>query len=489
MAASLVYEGKGWALADDHISCALGRQSFQLGKSEEVLEHYKKLLRESRQTPQQQAVYMKEFLSVYRDYTNKTEADPLRETFPDFPLPVVLGSTARILLSTSQSTTEDSEAWTELESGIQSSSSSAGGRTVSTVGEYILATINVKNPLQIPLILTDVILGCEHSTSTTTFTVPVDAAEEAHLALYDQQSPSFEGKVSFNAFDCDRIDRVILEPGQTRTLTFEILPKKEGQIRVMGLHCNVEGQVHAYKDIVKRGKRLNKTKEQMMSMVYEEDKSLVILVAPEMPLLDVQFHSSPEMLLSGEVCEISLEIKNRGKKGLKNLTVRMSHPTFFCIGEQRDTGDLGLYNKGDGNRAVEIVQVDNSLQHSTAHRILGTVLAPGESIKIPSWLRGEKIGKHNFLFLFSYESEQEGTAMGTRTLRHAVAAQVLPSLKINAFTRPSTKGLNEFILGIETENLQTVPVFEFLQISSMSASWVIEAVGKSDASSNSIHVL
>ncbi|KAF9896096.1 hypothetical protein BX616_008149, partial [Lobosporangium transversale] len=33
-----------------------------------------------------------------------------------------------------------------------------------------------------------------------------------------------------------------------------------------------------------------------------------------------------------------------------------------------------------------------------------------------------------------------------------------------------------------TENLQTVPVFEFLQISSMSASWVIEAVGKSDES-------
>ena len=66
MAASHVYESKGWALVDDHISCALGRQSYQLGKSEEVLDHYTKLLRESRQSPQQQAVYMKEFLSVYR---------------------------------------------------------------------------------------------------------------------------------------------------------------------------------------------------------------------------------------------------------------------------------------------------------------------------------------------------------------------------------------------------------------------------------------
>ncbi|KAG0259994.1 Trafficking protein particle complex 8 [Mortierella polycephala] len=482
LAASHVYESKGWALVDDHISCSLGRQSYQLGKSEEVLDHYKKLLRESRQSPQQQAVYMKEFLSVYRDYTNKIEADPLRETFPDFPLPVVLGSTARIVLSTAQSSTENNDAWTELEAELQNSSGARGIRTVSAVGEHVIATVNVKNPLQIPVILTDVILGCEHSTSTTTFTVPVDAAEEAHLALYEQQSPVFEGKVSFSAFDCERIDRVILEPGQVRTLKFEILPKQEGQIKVMGLHCNVEGQVHAYKDIVKKGKRLNNTKEQMMSQMYEEDKSLDILVAPEMPLLDVAFQSSPEMLLSGEVCELSMEIKNRGKKGLKNLTVRLSHPTFFCIGEKRDVGDLGLYNKGEGSTATEKLQVDNSLQLSATQTILDRVLAPGESAMIPCWLRGEKIGKHSFLFVFSYESEQDGTAMGTRALRHTIAAQVLPSLKINAFTRPSTRGLNEFILGIETENLQTVPNFEFLQISSMSPSWVIEPVDKSDDS-------
>ncbi|KAF8977179.1 Trafficking protein particle complex 8 [Entomortierella lignicola] len=482
MAANDVYESKGWGLIDDHIGCALGRQSYHLGKSEEVLDHYKKLLRESRQTPQQQAVYMKEFLNVYRDYTNKIEADPLRETFPDFPLPIILGSTARVVLSSSQSINENNEAWTELESDMQTSSSSSGGRTVSAVGEHVLVTVDIKNPLHIPLILTDIILGCEHSTSTTTFTVPVDAAEEAHLVLYDQQSPDFNGKVSFSAFACGRIDRLILEPGQTRTLTFEILPKLEGQIRVMGLHCNVEGQVHAYNDIVKRGKRLNKTKEQMMSQVYEEDKSLIILVAPEMPLLDVEFHKSPEMLLSGEVCELSLEIKNIGKKGLRNLTVKMSHPTFFCIGGKRVDGDLGLYNKSESSAAFEIVQVDNSLQHNGMQKILDNVLAPGESIMIPSWIRGEKIGKHNFMFVFSYESEQERTAMGVRTLRHTVTAQVLPSLKINAFTRPSTKGLNEFILGIETENLQTVPIFEFLQISSMSASWVIEAVGRSDGS-------
>ncbi len=40
-------------------------------------------------------------------------------------------------------------------------------------------------------------------------------------------------------------------------------------------------------------------------------------------------------------------------------------------------------------------------------------------------------------------------AMKYRSLRYFKTTQVLPSLKINAFTRPSSRGLNEFILGIE----------------------------------------
>ncbi|KAG0255917.1 Trafficking protein particle complex 8 [Actinomortierella ambigua] len=479
-----VYESKGWGLIDTHVSCALGRQMYQMGKPDDALEYYAKLLTESRQSPQQQAIYMREFLNVYREYTNKIESDPLRETFPDFPLPVVLGQTARVIMSTSEPANDHhSEPWLELAGETQknTSASPAGDeRVVSAVGEHVLVTLDIKNPLQIPLILTDIVLGCEHSTSTTSFTVPVDAAEEAHMVLYEQQNPTFSGRVVYTAFDIDRVDRLIMEPGETRTLQFEVLPKQEGQIRVMGLHCNVEGQVHAYKEIVKRGKRLNTTKEHMTSKMYAEDRSLNILVAPHMPLLDVAFHQTPEMMLSGEVCQLMLEVKNLGKKGLKNLGVRLSHPGFFCIGAEKD-GDLGLYKSALGVSGQESIPVDNSLQDMKSQTVPleSGVLNPGERSMIPVWLRGDKIGRHQFLFLFTYESEQTGTAMRSRTLRHAIATQVLPSLKINAFTRPSTKGLNEFILGIETENLQTVAEFEFLQISSLSPGWIIETVDKS----------
>jgi hypothetical protein len=33
------------------------------------------------------------------------------------------------------------------------------------------------------------------------------------------------------------------------------------------------------------------------------------------------------------------------------------------------------------------------------------VLAPNETIRLPMWLRGDRIGKHHFRFLFHYQSE------------------------------------------------------------------------------------
>lgn len=60
-----------------------------------------------------------------------------------------------------------------------------------------------------------------------------------------------------------------------------------------------------------------------------------------------------------------------------------------------------------------------------------------------------------------------------RTLRYTVHVQVLPSLKINAFTRPSTTAVNEYILGIEIENLQTVANFDVTQLTATSPIWSI----------------
>lgn len=108
-------------------------------------------------------------------------------------------------------------------------------------------------------------------------------------------------------------------------------------------------------------------------------------------------------------------------------------------------------------------------EHSNEHGVVG----PGETTLVPLWLRGDRIGKHTFKFLFSYQSDEDNAMIAHRTLRYTVNVQVLPSLKINAFTRPSTTAVNEYILGIEIENLQTVANFDLTQLTATSPMWTI----------------
>lgn len=257
---------------------------------------------------------------------------------------------------------------------------------------------------------------------------------------------------------------------------------------VKGLHYTFNNLVHSFRPIIKRGKRLNDTLEQRQSIVYGEDYTLDILVTSPMPLLDVAFHGVPESMLSGEVVQTVLEINNKGNKGLTALRMKSSHPSFLCVGrpEEMDksiyssmlmvilsiiqlfaammeakerVGNIGAESNEDQG---ETYQVINKLYDPSVISIPlpgggdddgreRGVIAPGMTTLIPLWIRGDRIGKHTFKLLFSYQSEHDNPAIAHRTLRYSIQVQVLPSLKINAFTRPSAATPSEYILGIEVE--------------------------------------
>jgi hypothetical protein len=115
-------------------------------------------------------------------------------------------------------------------------------------------------------------------------------------------------------------------------------------MRVVGIHYTFNNLIHSFHKFEKKGQRLNDTKEQRLEESYAQDSSLDIHVTSPMPLLDVVFHECPEMLLSGEVCQIMLEITNRGNLGLTSLRVMTSHPTFFAIGSSTEA-DKDIYRK------------------------------------------------------------------------------------------------------------------------------------------------
>ncbi|CAO3654024.1 unnamed protein product [Mucor hiemalis] len=496
----LAAEENTWSVAKSHIQFALGRQAFHLGRLEDAVTYFSNVLTDTKQTPQQQVAHIREFLFIYKQFTTQEGIDPLKESLPHLALPVIEDRDIQVTLSNEQSNaTRGEEDWTSMEmelleesikNGYISSSKKAlavqqqdDHRVVCAVGEPAIVHVELYNPLQVAINLSNIMLGCQHrkSTEAQDTEVEVDAYQVMPVC---KQSAEGTDMFDFDDYELQKIDEITLDPLEKKMINLAIVPRHEGSVRVNGLHYTLNELVHTFRPFHKRGKRLNKTKEEMMSVVYAPDRSLDILVTSPMPLLDLAFHNVPETILSGEVVQAVLEINNKGNKGLTALRLKSSHPSFICVGNPEDM-DKFIYASQDGQSTSTNLEMNNQLfdasvisiplpgkkgeEYSNEHGVVG----PGETTLVPLWLRGDRIGKHTFKFLFSYQSDEDNAMIAHRTLRYTVHVQVLPSLKINAFTRPSTTAVNEYILGIEIENLQTAANFDLTQLTATSPMWTI----------------
>lgn len=64
----------------------------------------------------------------------------------------------------------------------------------------------------------------------------------------------------------------------------------------------------------------------------------------------------------------------------------------------------------------------------------------------------------------------------SRSARSILPLTVVPSIKISAFPRPSSLHLNEFVVGIEAENMLTDYEIIVTRISSCSVAWQVEPI-------------
>ncbi|KAI9496625.1 ER-golgi trafficking TRAPP I complex 85 kDa subunit-domain-containing protein [Zychaea mexicana] len=495
--ASLIFEDHTWSIAKSHIQFALGRQSFHLGQLEGAATYFANVLADAKQTPQQQAAHVREFMFIYRQYTNLSGIDPLEESLPNLRLPVFNDQHVRVSLSNAQANnTDNQEDWAAMERELLEQNIAKGfiygskkalalqqqhdNRVICAIGEPTIVHIEVSNPLQIAIQLNNIVLGCEHRESIKPFNEKRDPEAEAYDTMVHGTSiDNSNDMYSFGPYELQQINEITLEPMEKRWINLAIIPRKEGSILVKGVHYTLNGLVHRFHPIVKKGKRLNDTLENRRSVVYGQDHTLDIMVTSPMPLLDLQFHNVPETILSGEVVQTVLEINNKGNKGLTALRLKSSHPSFICIGNPEEM-DKQIYGGNDGksekfaldNKLYDPSVVSVSLPKKEGGSDVGVVNS-GQTTLVPLWIRGDRIGKHTFKFLFSYQSEEDDAAIAHRTMRYTLNVQVLPSLKINAFTRPSAATVNEYILGIEIENLQTVAGFQLTQLNAASPIWSI----------------
>jgi len=245
----------------------------------------------------------------------------------------------------------------------------------------------------------------------------------------------------------------------------------------------LNGTIRSAKMFRKKGARLNDTADQRQQVVYAVNQSLNLIITSPMPLLEVKWASWPKVLFAGEVRKVVLTLTNRGQRSLVALKVRLNHPAFFFFGNREEL-DSDLYQQGavEGDPAISKTEQPNQMWDPAIvalqlpdHEGVQS-LKPGETLQLPVWIRGDRLGPFNFPFLFAYQAETSNPVMKLRFLRWEQALTVSPSVRFSAVTRPSAKGVNQYLIGIEMENQTTNGVFYLKQVSAASPSWKVEAL-------------
>uniref|UniRef100_A0A8C8IUC7 Trafficking protein particle complex 8 n=1 Tax=Oncorhynchus tshawytscha TaxID=74940 RepID=A0A8C8IUC7_ONCTS len=526
-----VYKGKGWSLAEDHINFTIGRQSFTLRQPENAVTAFRHILtNDSQQTSTQQGAFLREYLYVYKNVTGACEV-----ALPQLPLPCINSSATRVYfgherrlaegekqaathVSLDQEFDRDLAAmWQDLEEQVvaaakrgvvpatfQSTQCCLNSQTdnlrfpLAVVEEPIIVEVVFRNPLKVPLVLSDLSLLWKFTLKD--FNRPQEDSVGDAVPISNEKEAS--------------VPRARLK----------LLPHQTGQLNILGLVYNLastsstgdtintaEGtSVRGRQDLEIQGPRLNQTKEEKTSVSHGPDRRLDPTITPPMPLLEVFFLQFPTALLCGEIRKAYVEFCNMSRVTLCGLRVASTHPDFFTFGSSSLATPLTPLSPTSfencsayktlatppgatpGSVAAVTLVSEGDFGSGTGLRGGGIplgegTLKPGESTQLPMWLRGpDQEGVHEIHFLFYYESAEKGGKISHRVLRHTVFICASRSLSVRATacrsnTLPEEEEEEEeerngsMLVFVDVENINSseagVREFHIAQVSSSSKQW------------------
>nr|KAF6472786.1 trafficking protein particle complex 8 [Molossus molossus] len=546
-----VYKGKGWSLAEDHINFTIGRQSYTLRQLDNAVSAFRHILiNESKQSAAQQGAFLREYLYVYKNVSQLSPDGPL----PQLPLPYINSSTTRVFFGhdrrpadgEKQAAThisldqeydsESSQQWRELEEQVVAlvnkgvipsnfhptqyclNSFSDNSRfPLAVVEEPITVEVAFRNPLKVPLLLTDLSLLWKFQ--------PKDSSGKNDEEVKELVTSEHE------MIGTEVISEFLINNEESKVARLKLFPHHIGELHILGVVYNlgtiqgsmtVDGigalpgchtgkhslsmSVRGRQDLEIQGPRLNNTKEEKTSIRYGPDRRLDPIITEEMPLLEVFFIHFPTGLLCGEIRKAYVEFVNVSKCPLTGLKVVSKHPEFFTFGGNTAVLTPLSPSASENCSAYKTVVTDptsvcTALTSSASSVDFGigigsqpevipvplpdTVLLPGASVQLPMWLRGpDEEGVHEINFLFYYESVKKLPKIRHRILRHTAVICTSRSLNVRATVCRSNSLEDEegrggnMLVFVDVENINTseagVKEFHIVQVSSSSKHWKLQ---------------
>ncbi|KAJ1772033.1 hypothetical protein EV179_001364 [Coemansia sp. RSA 487] len=472
-----------WTAIDSHINHELGRQCMAVQHYDEAFMYFMALMGDDKVPPKLQAKYLQELLQLFLESSeSQVDGDQANDSGSPKPplvelsIPAIDPHQARIIMSPDLEGEDGLLTWTRSGSAPAQPDTafndSMAGRCCS-VGESVAVLLVVSNPLTIGVTLNNFTLECKFD--------PAGEPPESELL-----SPKYE---------VSTVQSVILEGGQTAMVTVQIVPKCAGSLSILGANYLLCDILPTFKSLRIPGRRLNDTKEQRLSVTYAPETTLGFCIDPNLPHLEMALEEFPDALMSGSMCQVSLRVKNCGTLPCKSMALWLSHPSFFDIKSPHLTADdkviqdpVYVYTETAVN--VEKLHVPNVLSNLSTFTLIGqeaqelandesslhhivpiSQLDPESTCVVPLWLRGDRVGAHALKVCIGASTKLEPLCAGKTGLESNAKAAgqsscsmrsrafevdlvVTPSLRVNAFMRPSITNPHERILGVDVENVR-----------------------------------
>lgn len=483
-----VFKGTTWSHISDRVHFHIGKWYAILGMFDEAIKHVLEVLACGHQAKFTQELFLREFFQIIQETGKTFEVMRLQLPVINFPSIKVVFEDHRTYASPAAANVEES-LWQSLEEDIIPSVSTSKSNwlelqskvlpkkykesNVCIAGEAVKVEVSFRNPLQIPISISNVTLICKHSSECNESESATNGSLVEDKNDKELRTVSVTGETSADTslFDLSEVD-VSMQGGETILVQLTVTPKVEGTLNLVGVKWKLSGSVigicNFHSDIVR--KKIAKGGRKPKKCVKD---NLEFLVIKSLPRLEGAIHNLPMTVYAGDLRRLTMELRNPSKTHVKNLKMRISHPRFLNIAAQEVMdSEFPTYMKNQAKSSRSCTQSDAFKTVETVFQFPEDLSNSWQApLKWPLWFRAAAAGSISLYITLYYEMEDESSVIKYRTLRMHYNVEVLPSLEVSFRISPSPSRLHEFLVRMDATNRTSSDNFQVHQLSCVGDQW------------------
>ena len=442
------FADKGWSNVEDFLHLQLVRHSFTLGLYDDAELYLRRLFEHNVQAPSVHNTLLRELLFIYE---HRAAAHPVVSisALPELPFPIEQQSSFVMKLNDDPPDCSASDMCAFRDTRWNTVSRT---RRVAYVDEVVTVQVDVSNPLQVPIQLSQV-----HS-------------------MWDFQPSGELPKQALLPFSACFSD-VLLCPGEKTTLSLPVSLAMTGTMRICGFAFDVFNRVWG----MRRFSFLPQTHHGKSSKRNLVDPD-VLIVAPPMPRIVVEFDGFPDSVIDGEIVPLVMRIRNiSASVPATRIRVAFSHAEFFVFDKAhcKIAGVDGVMENAvlDSDQAIISAMGDDAFSTLTWMDITGLEVPPDGVAELPFLFRA--YGNSNTRYLFHTAVAYRSPDTGSSAVRFAHAHNELtvrPSLRIHQQMLPNPSAVDSMVLRVRVDNIMPSRVLIVDQLSCLSRRWTIRPI-------------